>query len=254
MVTWAHYSRPNFYSAAVYLWQSNFSIMVLANFALLAFYLIVRTFQRLFFGTLRALEVETLWERGWIVGTEWLLSMSTFRGDMGLETAILFMLLLVGKAWAWICEGRVDSLDHQIQQNPHVGRFAWLRNHGRLMGAVALEVYFALQALYYCTEEVMLQPKPGVMVMFAFEWAILFMSTTQIALKFAAWGWEQIVLERQRKARLEELAIQQGGEPVAEEDFDVNDLDLPGWEGRTKFLFLLDVTIGVYAYYLKILC
>jgi E3 ubiquitin-protein ligase synoviolin len=227
----------------------------------------VWSLQRVFFGNLRPLEIEALSERGWIVATEWLFAMSTFRGEFGMETAILFLLLIVGKAWGWVCEGRIDTLDHQLQhQHPqpynHEGgnilsRLSWLRHHGRLMGAVALNFYFVFQILWYCGEEVMLQARPGVMMMFVFEWAILLMNAFHLACKYAAWGVEQAVLKKQQKERIEELRREaavaagiDGGAPEAlleripEEDLDVHDLDLPGWEGKGQFLFFLDILIG----------
>jgi E3 ubiquitin-protein ligase synoviolin len=237
-------------------------MLVITNFALLSWFLLVWSLQRLFFGPLRLLEVETLYERGWIVMTEWLFAMSTFRGEFGVETAILFLLLLVGKAWGWICEGRIDSLDHQIQlhQPQAPGRFSWVRNQGRLVGAVAFYLWFVTKVLWYCAEEVMLQARMGVMMMFVFEWAILFMTSIQIACKYSLWGVEQAVLKKQQKERIDTLrreaaeaaAAANPDQPVVperipEEDLDVNDLDLPGWEAKSQYTFFLDISIGTFA-------
>jgi hypothetical protein len=234
----------------------------MANSAILSWFLFIWSLQRLFFGALRALEIEALYERGWIVATEWLFAMSTFRGEFGVETGILFLLLIVAKMWGWICEGRIDTLDHQIQERvprDREGQFGWLKKHWRLIGAVTLNLWFVGKVLWYCAEEVMLQARLGVMMMFLFEWSILLLTAVQTTAKYGAWAYEQYVLLQQQKQRIEELRRQvmeehaaTAGEDVEmadfrvpEEDLDIHDLDLPGWESKGQFLFILDILVDV---------
>ncbi|KAL8944767.1 MAG: hypothetical protein Q9211_000453 [Gyalolechia sp. 1 TL-2023] len=57
--------RPNFYSTCVYIAQSNACLFILTNLALLALYSVTLGLQKAFYGPLRLVEVEQLWEKAW---------------------------------------------------------------------------------------------------------------------------------------------------------------------------------------------
>ncbi|KAL8997281.1 MAG: hypothetical protein Q9188_006366 [Gyalolechia gomerana] len=57
--------RPNFYSSCVYIAQSNACLFILTNLALLAMYSVTLGLQKAFYGPLRPVEVEQLWEKAW---------------------------------------------------------------------------------------------------------------------------------------------------------------------------------------------
>ncbi|KAL9585017.1 MAG: hypothetical protein Q9212_001769 [Teloschistes hypoglaucus] len=57
--------RPNFYSSSVYIAQSNACLFILVNLALLSTYSVLLGLQKAFYGPLRPVEVEQLWEKAW---------------------------------------------------------------------------------------------------------------------------------------------------------------------------------------------
>lgn len=57
--------RPNFYSSSVYIAQSNACAFILTNLALLSTYSVVLGLQKAFYGPLRPVEIEQLWEKAW---------------------------------------------------------------------------------------------------------------------------------------------------------------------------------------------
>lgn len=71
--------RSNFYAATVWLGRSNGCILVLVNFGIFCTILFGKFCQAVFFGQLRPIEVEHLYERSWYAVTETLLAMTIFR-------------------------------------------------------------------------------------------------------------------------------------------------------------------------------
>jgi hypothetical protein len=88
--------------------------MVLLNLGL---YLVILTGKlaiRLFFGSLRAVEVEHLYERSWYAITETCLAMTIFRDEFDTRFITLFVLLLFCKIFHWVSQDRIDFMDQGI--------------------------------------------------------------------------------------------------------------------------------------------
>ena len=119
----AYYERPNFYSAAVYISQSTGSLMFLVNLMLIVAASVGYGLQRLFYGPLRPIETEQLYDKAWFAVSETLLAMTIFRDDIGLWFFTMFLCLLAGKVWQWIGEGRVEFLEQQPPANPRTRGF-----------------------------------------------------------------------------------------------------------------------------------
>lgn len=66
----AYYERPNFYSAAVYISQSTGSLMFLVNLMLIVAASAGYGLQRLFYGPLRPIETEQLYDKAWLFGLD----------------------------------------------------------------------------------------------------------------------------------------------------------------------------------------
>jgi hypothetical protein len=90
-----------------------------------------------------------------------------------------------------------------------------------------------------------------------FEFAILTIGAVAISLKYGIWAYEQLVVKKQEVARREELRREvrearevrqargeEAGPEEEEEELDVHDLDLPGWEAKGAWMFYLDMTTG----------
>ncbi|KAF2429511.1 hypothetical protein EJ08DRAFT_679870 [Tothia fuscella] len=254
VVSWAALERPNFYSAAVYLSQSNACLMILCNLALVITGSLLYTLQHALFGPLRAAEVEQLWEKGWFAVMEWVFAMSTFRDEFGIWFLIMFLSMFGTKVWGWIAEGRVE----QLEQQPPVGGRLY---QPRLIASLVLYLGFAIQMFRYNMDIVLYEARPGMTVLFVFEFAILWISAVSTCIRYGVWIQEHRIMKGQlakamedrrveiRAMRTEEEAraaadttgTRTPAEIPSEEDLDENDFEVPGWEAKRGWLFVLDI-------------
>ncbi|KAJ5899874.1 hypothetical protein N7495_004618 [Penicillium taxi] len=249
----ALHQRANFYSACVYLSQSNANLMILTNLCLVITGYILFWFQRLLYGPLRAIETEQLYERAWFAVTETCLAMTIFRGSLGGWFLVMFISLLVGKVWGWIGEGRVEYLEQQPPANPTLF-------HTRLAMSLLLTVLFNVLMLRYCVDTVIHQAKPDMMVMFGFEFAILTILSTSTAARYGISLAEIYINRMQVRAKIEERraeiraaraeAIREHARAGAtspptdlpsENDVSELEIDVPGWEEKGRWIFYLDL-------------
>ncbi|KAF5670174.1 e3 ubiquitin ligase synoviolin [Fusarium denticulatum] len=262
----AFYQRANFYSAMVYLAQSNFCLLVLVNFSFLVYSSFVYGLTRMFFGPLRAVEVEQLTERAWFAITETCLAMTIFREEIGAWFLVMFAALVTGKVWGWIGDGRVEVLEQQPPANPRLF-------HMRLSVSLTLSFIYDIYILRYTINTVIQQARPNMMVMFLFEFAVLATSSWRTAARYALSLTEQNIQEAQKRKRLaerrqevrqeREAIIQRreiaaaAGEEVSDEplpsedDIDEMDIEVPGWSAKGEFVLWLDlitdlVKLGIY--------
>ncbi|KAK0290592.1 E3 ubiquitin-protein ligase hrd1 [Friedmanniomyces endolithicus] len=256
----AFHQRPNFYSATVYLSQSNACLLILTNLLIVLACSTFYALQRILYGPLRPIEIEQLSEKAWYAVLDTLLAMPSFREDVGGWLLCMFVLLLAGKVWGWIGEGRVDVME-QGQPTPGNSKFA----HARLATSLVLSVVFDVGMLDYCVESVMADPRPGMMVIFTFEFAILSIFSTftlsRYCLSLAQARIEQKQMDEAIEARKSELRAEIRAERAAarqtetaegipaaasaEDDIvvevDENEVDVPGWEDKRRYLFALEV-------------
>lgn len=247
MLLRAFVERPNFYSAAVYISQSTGSILFLANLAVIVMGSFGYGLQRLFYGPLRPIETEQLYDKAWFAVSETLLAMTIFRDDIGLWFFAMFLCLLAGKVWQWIGEGRVEFLEQQPPANPKLF-------HARLMSSLVLSVGYDLFMVFYCVDSILADARAGVMVMFGFEYVLLAIASISTLLRYGLSLVELAITHRQEKARDEARRLAQdqarqrreaaeaAGESIAEEEDDDEDEDeVPGWEEKGRWVFFLDL-------------
>ncbi|KAI9776947.1 MAG: E3 ubiquitin-protein ligase hrd1 [Geoglossum umbratile] len=256
----AFQERANFYSAAVYLSQSNACLMILTNLLLLCVAGVMFGLQRLLYGPLRPIEIEQLYEKAWFAITETCLAMTIFREEVGGWFLVMFVALLVGKVWGWIGEGRVEVLEQQPPTNPRLF-------HARLSFSLFLSLTFDISILNYAIKSVLQMARPNMMVMFAFEFAVLTITSTSTAARYAISLTESLIIKRQTQLRLEERraelraareearqraetqndTLTQGSTaaPVADlpdpDSVDEIDIDVPGWDEKGQWVFYLDL-------------
>jgi E3 ubiquitin-protein ligase synoviolin len=235
----AYYERPNFYSAAVYISQSTGSLMFLVNLMLIVAASFGYGLQRLFYGPLRPIETEQLYDKAWFAVSETLLAMTIFRDDIGMWFFAMFLCLLAGKVWQWIGEGRVEFLEQQPPANPKLF-------HSRLMSSLLLSVAFDVFMMQYCVDSILSDARPGVMVMFGFEYVLLAIASISTLLRYTLSLVELFITNRQEKAREEarRVAREQAtqGTAAANDDDDDDEGDVPGWEEKGRWVFYLDLT------------
>ncbi|KAI9825428.1 MAG: E3 ubiquitin-protein ligase synoviolin [Thelocarpon impressellum] len=244
----AFHRRPNFYSASVYLAQSNACVMILTNLILLIVCFGMVGLQRLLYGPLRPIEIEQLYEKAWFAITETCLAMTIFRDEVGGWFLVMFVALLMGKVWGWIGDGRVEVLEQQPPANPRLF-------HARLTVSLLLSLLFDLSLLRYAVHTVLLMARPNMMVMFAFEFAILAISSSSTTVRYAISLTEAVVIKQQTRAKLEERRqelreareqerrLNDESAPVDDGELDVDemDIDVPGWEEKGQWVFYLEL-------------
>jgi len=175
----------------------------------------------------------------------------------------VFVLLLAAKVWGWIGEGRVDILEQQPPQRPRLF-------HARLSSSLILSIVFDACMLQYCIKTVRDNPRPGMMVIFTFEFAILTIFSLFTFSRYILALMEARILKIQTQQKIEERKAeiraerersrQQYAQAAASEDapsaapadapldeeVDENEIDVPGWEEKRRWLFGLELATGVY--------
>ncbi|KAH9272429.1 hypothetical protein BASA83_005236 [Batrachochytrium salamandrivorans] len=82
------------FGACVHLAQSSGSLLILSTTALYSTFLVGQTLQTLFFGNLRAIEVEHLYERCWSSIMDTCIAMTIFRYEFEWRFVVFFVFLL----------------------------------------------------------------------------------------------------------------------------------------------------------------
>ncbi|KAK9701552.1 E3 ubiquitin-protein ligase hrd1 [Basidiobolus ranarum] len=156
--------RSHFYAACIQLSQSSAAMMVLLNMGIFLTILFGKFLQYVFFGGLRAVEVEHLYERAWFAVTETCLAMTIFREEFDTHFVVVFTSLLFIKIFHWLCQDRVDFME----QSPTISVLFHVRM-SILMSILCIIDCF----LVHYSISVTMQHGPNMMIMFGFEYAIL---------------------------------------------------------------------------------
>ena len=215
--------------------------------------------QKALYGPLRPIEIEQLYEKAWFAITETCLAMTIFREELGGFFVVMFVSLLIGKVWGWIGEGRLEILEQQPPANPRLF-------HARLSTSLMLSIIFNMYLLRYSVQTVRQQARPNMMVMFAFEFAVLAVTSMSAFARYTISLYEAAVVKQQTAVRLEQRRLQirqerereqlasaerQTSEPqesadlAANDDLEEVDIDVPGWEEKGRWVFYLDLLTGL---------
>nr|CAG8520667.1 3073_t:CDS:10 [Entrophospora candida]CAG8530555.1 15547_t:CDS:10 [Entrophospora candida] len=103
--------RSNFYAACIYLSKSSACMMILMNMGFFLTIIFGKILQTIFFGRLRVVEIEHLYERAWYAVTETCLAMTIFRDEFDAKFVITFTSLLFLKIFHWLCQDRVEFME-----------------------------------------------------------------------------------------------------------------------------------------------
>ncbi|RPA75634.1 hypothetical protein BJ508DRAFT_418036 [Ascobolus immersus RN42] len=243
--------RPNFYSAAVHLSQTSAYVMILLNFLFVAFIIFLHVLQLALFGRLRGSEVEQLYDKSWYAVTETLLAMSIFREDFDVKFLLLFAVLLGAKCFHWLNASRVDYMDQNPPVSPAVYHARIIASFILLFSVDAFMIYNSALAVL----AVLPLGRPNIMVMFAFEFTILFISSIATAGKYILGLTEKYILRQEAARRKLERAAERersrqerlaAGETLSdeveeEEEDEEWENELGGWEERAQWTFGLDL-------------
>ncbi|EAU91350.2 synoviolin 1 isoform b [Coprinopsis cinerea okayama7 len=200
----------NFYSVAIYLSKSSRSVLALANFCFLIALLCGHLVQRIFFGPLRPIEIERLYDRLWFFITESLLAFTIFRDEFDVSFGFMFGFLLFVKSFHWLASDRIEWMDQRPYPGPP------LLFHCRMV-ALFIVLWVTDIIMFMFTIEHTLNVGVGGMVLFASEYGILISSIMNTICKYLLTSYE---LRR---------AGQRGGE------------NAPPWENKSMWTFYIEL-------------
>ncbi|KAI8784320.1 E3 ubiquitin-protein ligase synoviolin B [Biomphalaria glabrata] len=181
----AFYQKKQFYPSVVYITKSNPSMAIIYIQALVFVVLMGKLLRALFFGQLRAAEMEHLIERSWYAVTETCLAFTVFRDDFSPKFVALFTLLLFLKCFHWLAEDRIDYME----RSPAISWVFHIRALSLMFVLGLLDIFFVRYAFIYT-----LSKGPSVQLVFGFEYEILF---TIVLMTFIKYVLHSIDLQRQ---------------------------------------------------------
>lgn len=164
VIAHAYFLKHQFYPTVVYLTKSSPSMAVLYIQAFVLVFLLGKLMRKVFFGQLRAAEMEHLIERSWYAVTETCLAFTVFRDDFSPRFVALFTLLLFLKCFHWLAEDRVDFME----RSPNI---SWVFHFRVLSLMVLLGVLDFLFVNHACHS--IITRGASVQLVFGFEYAIL---------------------------------------------------------------------------------
>ncbi|CAO1627564.1 unnamed protein product [Sympodiomycopsis kandeliae] len=177
VVARAFRERSNFYAAVVWLARSNGCMLVLLNFTVFMTLMLGKVCQAIFFGPLRSVEVEHIYERSWYAVTETLLAMTIFRDEFDSSFVVLFGTLLFLKVFHWLCSDRVELME----QSQSVSRLFHARMVSVLWTLLCLDLFLVAFTIEVLTLD---KQRMGIMIMFASEFMVLTATLGSIIAKY----------------------------------------------------------------------
>jgi E3 ubiquitin-protein ligase synoviolin len=137
--------------------------------------LIGKLMNKIFFGQLRAIEMEHLFEKSWYAITETCLAFTVFRDDFSPRFVTMFTLLLFLKCFHWLAEDRVDYME----RSPIITTLF----HLRMLSLICLLCMLDLNFVYTAYNHT-LAKGASVQLVFGFEYAILFINILSTFIKY----------------------------------------------------------------------
>lgn len=171
----AYYQKHQFYPSVVYLTKSSPSMAVLYIQAFVLVILFGKMMRKVFFGQLRAAEMEHLIERSWYAVTETCLAFTVFRDDFSPRFVAQFTLLLFLKCFHWLAEDRIDYME----RSPLL---TWLFHVRAILLLLFLGIADAV--LVHIAYNTVMQSGASVQLVFGFEYAILLTIVVTIQMKY----------------------------------------------------------------------
>ncbi|KAM6924008.1 E3 ubiquitin-protein ligase synoviolin [Xenentodon cancila] len=175
VVAHAYLLKHQFYPTVVYLTKSSPSMAVLYIQAFVLVFLLGKFMRKVFFGQLRAAEMEHLIERSWYAVTETCLAFTVFRDDFSPRFVALFTLLLFLKCFHWLAEDRVDFME----RSPNI---SWVF-HFRVLSLMGLLGIMDFLFVNHACHSIITRGA-SVQLVFGFEYAILLTMVLTIFIKY----------------------------------------------------------------------
>ncbi|XP_077389088.1 E3 ubiquitin-protein ligase synoviolin isoform X2 [Festucalex cinctus] len=175
VVAHAYLLKHQFYPTVVYLTKSSPSMAVLYIQAFVLVFLLGKFMRKVFFGQLRAAEMEHLIERSWYAVTETCLAFTVFRDDFSPRFVALFTLLVFLKCFHWLAEDRVDFME----RSPNISCLF----HFRVLSLMGLLGVLDFLFVYHACQSI-INRGASVQLVFGFEYAILLTMVLTMFIKY----------------------------------------------------------------------
>ncbi|XP_061690036.1 E3 ubiquitin-protein ligase synoviolin isoform X2 [Syngnathoides biaculeatus] len=175
VVVHAYLLKHQFYPTVVYLTKSSPSMAVLYIQAFVLVFLLGKFMRKVFFGQLRAAEMEHLIERSWYAVTETCLAFTVFRDDFSPRFVALFTLLVFLKCFHWLAEDRVDFME----RSPNISCLF----HFRVLSLMGLLGVLDFLFVYHACQSI-INRGASVQLVFGFEYAILLTMVLTVFIKY----------------------------------------------------------------------
>lgn len=164
-VSYACYTREQFYPIILFLVTSKLSFLVAANVVVAFTFAYGKFLKTMYFGRLRDAEIELLVERCKYSVIETCLALTTFRHELTPFVLLLFLILLFTKVFHWLCRGRIDFLE-QVVPIP-------VLTHIRMQSLLASLLVVDSFAAYRCIDATIVAGNKSVLLLFGFEFVVL---------------------------------------------------------------------------------
>lgn len=139
------------------------------------FLLVGKLMRKIFFGTLRAAELEHLIEKAWYAVTETCLAFTVYRDDLNARFVGVFAVLLFLKCFHWLAEDRVDFME----RSPNIN----ILFHVRILSLLTVLATCDVAFMYFAYQSIITKGA-GTQLVFGFEYAILLATILNIVMKY----------------------------------------------------------------------
>jgi E3 ubiquitin-protein ligase synoviolin len=178
LIYYALRTRQQWYLALVYLSSSKWAYIILGNALVAVLMGAFQCFTKVFLNGLRIQEAEGLGDFfRWNI-TETCLALTMFRSELSVQTGILFLLLVLTKCLHWVAdlrEGHLRMTQEAVVVHPVTQWPALQWPHFKLLLCLMVLQLFDILAVLQCGHDIV-KNGPSVMILFAFEGAILLVS------------------------------------------------------------------------------
>lgn len=164
LVIYAYYTREQFYPTILFLVSSKLSFLISGNMLLVTVVLVAKILKTIFFGKLRGVEVELLFDKAKYSITETCLALTVFRHEITPTILMIFGSLIVVKAFHWLAKSRIEYNEQQ-QHLP-------LKSHLRMISLITSLVIIDVAVARYCIKYTFDQGR-SVFILFGFEFGLL---------------------------------------------------------------------------------
>jgi E3 ubiquitin-protein ligase synoviolin len=176
VVSYACYTREQFYPIILFLVTSKVSFIIAANMILALAFFCGRIGIKTFFGQLRDAELELVYDRAKYSITETCLALTIFRQELSPTVFLFFGVLIFLKIFHWVVRSRLDHMEQVVRIT--------ISTHISLTCIVLILLAVDISICYYCVNFSISKGKT-VIILFAFEFGVLIITALNNLIRYA---------------------------------------------------------------------